>query len=74
MAQDEQGMVDLLEIYHARQLQNHIVQQLRRLRKDSQHLPLDDLNRKREVVRYYEALLLTVDELLHQMGDKVVAS
>ncbi len=70
-ALNDGGMVDLLEIYHARKLQTHIVQQLRRLRKDSQHLPLEDLNRKRAVVQYYEALLLTIDELLYQMGDHV---
>lgn len=69
---DEGGMIDLLEIYHARKIQQHIVLQLRRLRNDSQLLPLEDIARKRAVVQYYEAMLITVDELLHQIGDRVL--
>lgn len=73
MEQNELGMVDLLEIYHARQLQNHILAQLRRLTSDKQHLPINDLSRRRAVLQYYEALLMTVAELLHQMGDRIPA-
>lgn len=67
----QQGMVDLLEIYHARKLQEHILDQLRRLQSDKQQLPLVDIARKRDVVRYYEAMLLTVSELLYESGDCV---
>ena len=73
MEQDGIGMVDILEIYHARQLQQQILGQLKRLRNNDQHTPLCDLGRKREVVAYYEALLITVAEMLHQMGDRVPA-
>ena len=61
--------VDLLEIYHARQLGNEIIMQLRRLRSNSDVMPLDHQFRKREIRGYYEALLLTVAELQHQLGD-----
>jgi hypothetical protein len=69
MEQNQQGIVDLLEIYHARQLRDEIIGQLRRLRTEKQHLPIHDGAKRREIRAYYEALLLTVAELLHQMGD-----
>ncbi len=70
MEQNQQGLVDLLEIYHARQLRDQIVAQLRRLRTSSDQLSLQEQSRRREVRGYYEALLLTVAELQHQMGDE----
>ncbi len=69
MEQNQQGLVDLLEIYHARQLRDQIIMQLRRLRESTSHLSLHEQARRRDVRGYYEALLLTVAELQHQMGD-----
>lgn len=69
MEQNQQGLVDLLEIYHARQLRDQIILQLRRLRSSAPPLPLHEQARRREVRGYYEALLLTVAELQQQMGD-----
>lgn len=63
------GLVDLLEIYHARQLRDHIIAQLRRLHTDRQQLPIQNIARHKESVRYYEAPLLTVAEMLQAMGD-----
>jgi hypothetical protein len=70
MEQYQQGQVDLLEIYHARQLRDDIISQLRRLR-TSQQLPIQEYLRRKEIRGYYEALLLTVAELLQQMGDEI---
>ena len=69
MEQKQEGTIDLLEIYHARKLRDEIVAQLRRLRTHSNHFSAADHDRRRKVRRYYEALLLTVAELQHQMGD-----
>lgn len=74
MEQNQQRLVDLLEIYHARQTQAHIVSQLKRLRSANQELPIGELPRKREVIGYYEALLLTVAELQHSLGDTELTS
>ena len=67
--QPQTNQVDLLEIYHARQLRDQILAQLRRIRASSDHAPLLGVNNRRDVRGYYEALLLTVAELLHEMGD-----
>ena len=72
MEQNQQGLVDLLEIYHARQMRDQIILQLRRLRSSTDQLPLHEQARRREVRGYYEALLLTVAELQHQMGDEEI--
>lgn len=72
MEQNQQGLVDLLEIYHARQLRDQIILQLRRLRRSSDQVPPHEQARRREVRGYYEALLLTVAELQHQMGDEEI--
>ena len=72
MEQNQEGFVDLLEIYHARQLRDQIIAQLRRLRASSDKLSLSDQARRREVRGYYEALLLTVAELQHHMGDEEI--
>ncbi|NOX51650.1 MAG: hypothetical protein GXP16_14130 [Gammaproteobacteria bacterium] len=69
MEQNQQGLIDLLEVFHARQLRDDILGQLRRLRSSTQQLPMVEPGRKQEIRRYYEALLLTVAELLHQLGD-----
>ena len=74
MEQNQQGLVDLLEIYHARQTQAHILAQLKRLRSANQELPISELPRKREIISYYEALLLTLAELQHTIGDTELTS
>ncbi|MEM9622281.1 MAG: hypothetical protein AAF993_11560 [Pseudomonadota bacterium] len=61
--------VDLLEIYHARQMRDQIIGQLRRIRASNEGMPINHGMHKREIRGYYEALLLTVVELLHRMGD-----
>ena len=63
--------VDLIEIYHARQMRDHIIGQLRRLRQANVQVPLDELEKRREIRGYYEALLLTLVELLDGLGDEV---
>ena len=73
MEQREQGAIDLLEIYHARRVRDEVIGQLRRLRSETQKLPLHDGAKRREIRGYYEALLLTVAELLHRMGDDEIA-
>ncbi len=66
----EQGLVDLLEIYHARQVRDQILGQLRRLRVRDPLNPFQDDSRRRELSSYYEAMLLTVAELLGGLGDE----
>ncbi len=70
MEKHQQGTIDLLEIYHARQVRDQIIAQLRRLRSTTHQLPLHEQARRRELRGYYEALLLTVAELQHHMGDE----
>ena len=71
MEEHKQGMADLLEIYHGRQIQDEILRHLRRLRADNQQLMLTDVVRKRELICYYEALLITVTDMLQKIGDQV---
>ena len=63
------NVVDILEIYHARQLRSQLLLQLRRLHSDTQQIPFAELAHKKKAVQYYEAMLLTVVELLQQMGE-----
>ncbi|MEQ8857583.1 MAG: hypothetical protein RIC56_02950 [Pseudomonadales bacterium] len=69
MPHNDQGLVDLLEIYHARQLRDQILSELRRLRVHDPLNPFQDQARRRELRSYYEAMLLTVAELLGSLGD-----
>ena len=71
MEQHKQGLVDLMEIYHARQLRDQILTQLKRVTADNQQLALQDIGKKRELAGYYQALLITTVELLQQIGDVV---
>ncbi|MFW6093814.1 MAG: hypothetical protein ACODAC_07560 [Pseudomonadota bacterium] len=71
MPDHDQGLVDLLEIYHARQLRDHLLEQLRRLRVHDPLNPFQDEARRRETRSYYEAMLLTVAELLDGLGDEM---
>jgi len=66
----EQGLVNILEIYHARQLRDVLLANLRRLRRDNPLDPFQDPIRREELCRYYEAILLTTAELLHGLGDE----
>jgi hypothetical protein len=65
----DEHYVDLLEIFHGRQLRDQIVAQLRRLTA----LDHDDPDRcsapQLRASRYYEAMLITVSELLDDLGD-----
>ncbi len=69
--ENEQGLIDLLEIYHARQLRDDILTHLRRLRVANPLDPFQDHTRKREIRGYYEAGLLTIAELLRTLGGEV---
>ena len=69
MSQNDQGLVDLLEIYHARRLRDDILTNLRRLRVDNPQNPFQDHARKRETRGYYETMLLAAAELLRGLGD-----
>ncbi len=71
MPHNDQGLVDLLEIYHARQVRDLILGQLRRLRVHDPLNPFQDEGRRREMQSYYEAMLLTVAELLGGLGDEM---
>ncbi len=69
MNQNQEGLVDLLEIYHARQMRQEILAQIRRLRRVDPANPLNDYARRRETRSYYEAMLLAVGELQKSLGD-----
>jgi hypothetical protein len=69
MPHNDQGLVDLLEIYHARQMRDALISQLRRLRADEPLNPFLDEARRHETRTHYEAMLLTVAELLRLLGD-----
>jgi hypothetical protein len=69
MPHNDQGLVDLLEIYHARQVRDQILEQLRRLRVRDPLNPFQDEIRRGEMQSYYEAMLVTVAELLGGLGD-----
>ena len=69
MADYEQGMIDILEIYHARRTRDEVLSNLRRLRTSNPLDPFQDPSRRRETRHYYEAMLLTLGELLHGLGD-----
>jgi hypothetical protein len=71
MPHHDQGLVDLLEIYHARQLRDQLLAQLRRLRVDDPLNPFQDEARRREVRSHYEDMLLTVADLLGELGDEL---
>ena len=60
--------VDLLEIYHARQVRGSIVSQLQRLQAHDEW-PRSDGLCTGELSVFYEMLLLNVDHLLHTLGD-----
>lgn len=71
MHHNDQGLVDLLEIYHARQIRDQLLAQLRRLRAHDPLNPFQDEVRRREIRDHYEGMLLTVAGLLGSLGDEL---
>lgn len=71
MPHNDQGLVDLLEIYHARQVRDQLLAQLRRLREDDPLNPFQDEGRRREVRGHYEDMLLIAADLLGGLGDEL---
>lgn len=70
MPHNDQGLVDLLEIYHARRVRDQLVAQMRRLGAFDPANPFQDLSRREEAHAHYEAMLLIVAELLTVLGDE----
>ena len=68
-SQHRSGMVDLLEIYHARSLRNHLVRELARLDSEDALPPGHDPARRAEIREFYEAMLITSGGLLFTLGD-----
>jgi hypothetical protein len=66
MSYRHQESIDLLEIYHARQLYALIVTQLRRLGQDDTGT---SGAQRTEIREHYAALLVGADELLRSLGD-----
>jgi hypothetical protein len=71
MPSNDQGLVDLLEIYHARQVRDQLLGQLRRLRSHDPSNPYQSPARRCEARSHYEAMLLVVAELLGGLGDEL---
>jgi hypothetical protein len=65
----QNGMVDLLEIYHARSLRNHLVRELARLDSEDALPPGHDPARRAEIREFYETMLITSGGLLYTLGD-----
>jgi hypothetical protein len=70
MRNRDQGFVDILEIFHGRQLRDQIIAQLKRLdgadaSLEARHDPV-----RRKASAYYEAMLITMAELLGELGDR----
>jgi len=70
MQERDVGVVDLLEIFHARQLRDQVLAQLQRLASAEARGALVDDGVTRKAARYYEAALITIAELLDQLGDR----
>ncbi|MGA1373049.1 MAG: hypothetical protein ACO3Z6_15795 [Pseudomonadales bacterium] len=70
MKERVQGMVDLLEIYHARRLRDQVIAQLKRLADAEMSGQVADARVLRHAGRYYEAALVTVASLLDSLGDR----
>ena len=69
MSRDRHGMVDLLEIYHARSLRGHLMRELARLDSQDSRLPGHDPARRAEIREFYESMLMTSGGLLYCLGD-----
>ncbi len=69
MHRQQQGLVDVLEIYHARQLRDQLLANLRRLRQGANDPHRSPASRQ-EIRSYYEAMLLLAAEMLRGLGDE----
>lgn len=69
MSRDRHGMVDLLEIYHARSLRNHLMRELARLDSLDSVPPGQDPARRAEIREFYESMLIMSGGLLYSLGD-----
>ena len=56
--------IDLLEIYYARNLRDHIESELKRLKKQK-----GDNQDNSNIEQYYERMYLITSQLLHNLGD-----
>jgi len=70
MHHNDQGLVDLLEIYHARQMRDQLIAQMRRLRTVNPANPYQDPARRHEAHAHYETMVLILAELLVSLGDE----
>lgn len=69
MTTPRQTMVDLLEVYHARQTHRTLVRELARVRGDGRCAPWMDPAQREEVERCYEQMVLLSRELLGVLDD-----
>jgi len=70
MSRDRHEMIDLLEIYHARSMRNHVMRELARIDSNDSVLPGHDPARRAEIREFYEAMLMTSGGLLYTLGDR----
>jgi len=61
--------IDLLEIYHARGVRDHLLRDLRRLHETELPSAIDEARRER-IREYYESMLISSAELLYLLGDR----
>ncbi|MEM7101345.1 MAG: hypothetical protein AAF541_24045 [Pseudomonadota bacterium] len=61
--------IDLLEIFHARQMRDMIITHLKRLNQQNTDGSLHGRVRRNAIAGYYKAQLLTTAELLQDLGD-----
>lgn len=67
---DPVHLVDLLEIYHARQLRHQVEFQVQRLEQlQAEERTSGDAANLLEIAAYYDALQLSLDHLLQALGD-----
>jgi hypothetical protein len=67
--ENQQRQVDLLEVYHARELRTVLLREIRRLRDDERFLPGNGPARRRNIAAFYENMLLDCSHLLDYLGD-----
>jgi hypothetical protein len=69
MPHNDQGLIDLLEIYHARRMRDQLLAHVRRLQIVDPGNPYQDAALREEAHAYYEAMLLILADLLVNLGD-----
>lgn len=67
--QNQHQLVDLLEVYHARELRQQLLREIRRLRDGDAFLPGSSDDRRRRTSAFYENMLLECSHLLDHLGD-----